>query len=239
MKLGDRGNEVVAWQRILHALGLGRVAGAVDGIFGPKTEAATRAAEAEMKLPPTGTVYKILENAAADALARLAGVHPVVAAARSQLGIRETTMNRGPGIGKYWAATTYPNGEANREPWCAAFAAWCVREGMLANAGLRITEVTRPKSAVVADWVLHALRMGWLVFGPHDGLRFPAAGDIVIYTFSHMGVVEDFDGHVVTAIEGNTNAAGSREGIEVMRRKRMLSACKSFIRLPRKAGGAA
>ena len=47
-----------------------------------------------------------------------------VAKEQANLGIRETSNNQGPGIQKYWPATSYGiAGYHNREPWCAAFMA--------------------------------------------------------------------------------------------------------------------
>ena len=59
------------------------------------------------------------------------------------------------------------------------------------------------------------------------------AGDIVVFTFSHIGLaVKDADssGYVVT-IEGNTNGAGSREGGSVLEKKRHVSKIRSRIRI--------
>ena len=59
------------------------------------------------------------------------------------------------------------------------------------------------------------------------------AGDIVIFTFSHIALaVKDIDpsGYVVT-IEGNTNGAGSREGGSVLEKKRHVSKIRSRIRI--------
>jgi hypothetical protein len=149
----------------------------------------------------------------------------IVAIARAELGVKETSRNQGEGLAKYWQATDYPDGMQNREPWCAAFAAWCV----LMILG---PFVKRPKSAAVRRWVPEALKLGWLVFGPRDGLYFPSAGDLVVFTFSHIGIVEGFDGATVRTIEGNTDDAGGREGVKVCRKRRSLEECRSFIRLP-------
>lgn len=156
-------------------------------------------------------------------------LHPLVKTARAEIGVCETSRNSGPGIAKYWGATDYPDGMKNREPWCAAFVAWCVATGLGFKA-------ERPKSASVRQWVPAALRLRWPVFGPRDGQRFPQAGDIVIFTFSHIAIVESFAGRSVTTLEGNTDDDGSREGREVARRVRQLALCRSFIRVP--VGGA-
>lgn len=152
-------------------------------------------------------------------------MHPLVKIATGELGTRETSRNRAPGIAKYWTATDYPDGMENREPWCAAFVAWCVATYLGFDA-------KRPKSAAVRLWVPAALKLEWRVFGPRDGLYFPQAGDIVVFTFSHIGIVENFDGSHVATIEGNTDDGGSREGLEVAHRTRGLSICRSFIRPP-------
>ena len=154
-----------------------------------------------------------------------AASHPLIEIARAELGASETSRNRGPRIAKYWAATDYPDGMEKREPWCAAFVAWCLAQWLGVKA-------KRPKSAAVRNWVPAALRLDWRVFGPRDGLLFPRAGDICVFTFSHIGIVEDFDGSFVTTIEGNTDDQGGREGVEVARRKRPLREIRSFIRVP-------
>ncbi|MFZ4774618.1 MAG: CHAP domain-containing protein [Terrimicrobiaceae bacterium] len=153
-------------------------------------------------------------------------LHPLVKIARGELGVHETSRNQGPGILKYWEATSYGvDGFANREPWCAAFVAWCV---FLHLGGSKY----RPKSAAVRDWVPDALRLNWRVFGPRDGILFPRAGDIVVFRFSHIGIVEDFSGTHIKTIDGNTDDEGSREGREVAERTRETMLARSFIRLP-------
>ena len=153
----------------------------------------------------------------------------LVVAARSQLGVAETSRNRGPGIAKFWTATSYPKGMENREPWCAAFVAWVVRQAMCEEPRLHLEESTRPKGAAVSAWAPAARRLGWLVFEP--GNLAPAPGDIVVFRFSHIAIVEAFNGSCLT-IEGNTDDAGAREGREVAARLRSLAACRYFLRIP-------
>jgi hypothetical protein len=71
-----------------------------------------------------------------------------------------------------------------------------------------------------------------LVFKANDKVLKPSKGDIVVFTFSHIGIVESNHGNIISTIEGNTNAVGSREGIVVARKSRPLSIVRSFIRLP-------
>jgi hypothetical protein len=54
----------------------------------------------------------------------------------------------------------------------------------------------------------------------------------LVFKFSHIGVVERVDGQGVYTIEGNTSAAGSREGTTVRRQFRRFGRIRCFIRLP-------
>ena len=57
-------------------------------------------------------------------------------------------------------------------------------------------------------------------------------GDIVCFTFSHIGIAlgsPNEDGNVLTC-EGNTNGAGSREGDGVYKKTRNISKIRSRIR---------
>lgn len=164
---------------------------------------------------------------------------PILTAAQSQLGLTEKPRNAGAELVKFWQATTYPTGEADRQPWCAAFVAWCVLQGMIREPLLAVGERTRPRSAAVRDWIPWAMKPehGCVVFGPRDPKWQPEPGDIVVFTFSHIGIVEGFDGWAkgLRTIEGNTDEEGGREGIMVARRVRPAGQCKSFIRLAAKA----
>lgn len=163
--------------------------------------------------------------------------HTIAAVAREQLGVHETSDNQGPGIEKYWPATSYPEGYAERQPWCAAFACWCVQEAAKREPLLALPYP--PRSAGVQGWLVWAQdpRAGVVVFKPHDGLYYPHKGDVVVFLphFSHIGIVDDFDGRRVQTIEGNTNLDGSREGVEVDVKQRDLDICGYFLRLPCKA----
>jgi len=57
-------------------------------------------------------------------------------------------------------------------------------------------------------------------------------GDIVVFTFSHIGIaVADIDADFfVHTVEGNTNSDGAREGDGVYRKKRHSSKIRSVIR---------
>jgi hypothetical protein len=80
---------------------------------------------------PAGAAVPPLSNDAGD---------KIVAAAKSQIGVRETSDNQGPGIEKYWTATDTPSGYASRSRWCAAFVCWVIRESGV------LSETERPKN---------------------------------------------------------------------------------------------
>lgn len=62
-------------------------------------------------------------------------------------------------------------------------------------------------------------------------------GDIVVYTFSHIGIVDGTGSGSVQTIEGNTNEQGSREGTTCRKKQRALAQVRCFIRLPVVATG--
>lgn len=163
----------------------------------------------------------------------------LVEVAIGEIGVHETSRNRGPGIEKYWPVTHYPEGYKHRAPWCAAVLVWIVwktlalqRERRI-EGGIALTEWTRPKSAGVKYWIPWARRAGCLVFGPDSKKYVPEPGDIVVFTFSHIGLVEKrINKNSVRTLEGNTDDDGSREGNKFCRRRRTLGIIRAFIRVP-------
>lgn len=148
------------------------------------------------------------------------------------VGKKETSPNRFDGIDKFWAATTYPDGGKNREPWCSAFASYCVQEADRQSAAIRLR--VPPRFAAVRDWLPWARQAGCIVFSNTSKIFQPERGDIVVFLprLSHIGIVAGFPGGTVHSIEGNTNLEGSREGDGCYVKRRKLSFCGSFIRIP-------
>lgn len=156
----------------------------------------------------------------------------LISIARGEIGIRETSKNQGPGIAKYWPTTSYPQGYNNREPWCAAFMCWCIKQ-----AGL-FSEEHRPKSAAAYKlggfeaWARGVYPSAVLTMRPSS----IKTGDIVIFSFSHIGIAtsdSDSNGSFRT-IEGNTNAQGSRDGNGVWEKTRNIASLRSSIRIATK-----
>lgn len=93
--------------------------------------------------------------------------------------------------------------------------------------------MTAPREPAVSrflnSWAKH---QNCLVFKPTSTVIAPAVGDIVVFSFSHIGIVESLGDNSLGTIEGNTNEEGSREGKEVARKTRSKSIVRALIRLP-------
>jgi peptidoglycan hydrolase-like protein with peptidoglycan-binding domain len=182
--------------------------GLIDGDLGPKTLAAIAAFEADCS--GSNKFGKVL-----------------VEAAGQEVGIRETSKNLGPGIAKYWKATSYPGGYANSEPYCAAFICWLFFVAARA-IGAGSVRFTLPTSPVAYDFET------WAKANHGKGVSFvsnPQPGDVfTLARASHVGLVVGVTGDVIETIEGNTDGSGSREGDGVYRRTRPISSVRKFIR---------
>jgi hypothetical protein len=160
----------------------------------------------------------------------------IVPIAKKEVGVEEQPRgsNRGPRVDEYLAATWMSKkDQANGFPWCAAFVCWVVREAM-ALAGVEETKTfKRPKTAGAWDFEHWSLSQDNTTQTKHKpGANDVQPGDIVIYTFSHIGIAistANSDGMVI-CIEGNSNENGSREGYKVVRKARHLRTIKSRIR---------
>lgn len=214
-----------------------------DGFIGPVTRAAiakelglesdsVQSIQRAVGVDDDGVLGPITLNAIANAI----GVrdvpvnieHPIITFALKEeaLKIRETSKNQGPGIKKYWLSTTYEDGYENREPWCAAFVCWCVQQTN------KFSESSRPKTPAAfgfESWADDHPNLTRITKKP-KGI---AKGDIVVFTFSHVAIAasdSDSSGNFAT-VEGNTNAAGAREGNGVFKKIRNVGSVRSTISL--------
>ena len=90
----------------------------------------------------SGGPLETLEDAAKPII--ISSGAPYIAAARGEIGVVETSPNRGAGIQKYWSATSIPSGYGG--PYCAAFVSWCIKQSGV------IEESRRPKIAKAFDY---------------------------------------------------------------------------------------
>lgn len=138
-----------------------------------------------------------------------------------ELGVSEIgKSNTGKRVKEYQATT---NLGGTGWPWCAAYICWIFKQ-----AGI-FTEDDRPKTAAAYGFETWAKKLGISVIKKPDKVL---KGDIVIYSFSHIGIASSDSGTngTFTAYEGNTNAAGSREGGSVLEKYRNLSSVRSVVR---------
>ena len=152
----------------------------------------------------------------------------VVLAALSQVGIHEDSRNHGTGIDKYWKATSYPEGYADRAPYCAAFVCWAVQQAMEFGT----YTFKRPTTAAAwgfEEWSLAQDNSTSTKKKPRGDIK---RGDLIVYTFSHIGIATsavDKNGHFGT-VEANTDGSGSREGDGVYAKTRHIDQVRARIR---------
>lgn len=158
----------------------------------------------------------------------------VASIAESKIGLKESPAgsNRGPEIQEFFDADGYdPNGPAPGDSgyaWCAAFVDRIVQ---LAMAGREWT-FKRPTTPGAWDLERWSLEQDSSTSTKKAPGRDIARGDIVVFVHSHVGIATgppDANGKIPT-VEGNTNEAGQREGIKVMRKSRHFTEIRSRIR---------
>lgn len=226
VKRGDRNDAV---KRVQEWVGLhGRVL-AIDGDFGPATEAGVRMFQQASGLPGTGIVDAAtwdalvapLKRAVADIPTAGLTVGALTAAwARQQLASDAREIggdNRGPWVRLYMSGR-----DGADQLWCAGFASFC-----LGRAATALGAALPFETSVSCDVIAAAAKKRNLLLGDPVGaerlkitpgsffLLRKAAGD-----WTHTGVVVSADADVVHTIEGNTNDDGSRNGYEVCQRTR-------------------
>jgi hypothetical protein len=169
-------------------------------------------------------------------------LEPLAAIAESQCDLAESPRgsNRGAALTKFFAADDYhPGGKDEGYPWCACFVSWCVQQ-FLRKASTHFAGVTPPRLAAAFDFKAWGAAHHAMIFTPlacRPGQLWPQRGDIVVFKFSHVGIVAAVNGRdrIFTSIEGNSNADGGRDGYAVVRHGRTFTPVREFIRLTPKA----
>lgn len=138
----------------------------------------------------------------------------------SQVGVREKTgKNDGPEVESYLKAVGLGKGYA----WCAAFVKWCFDQ-----TGIKTT---------ITAWSPSAHNSKNIVYHKSSFFKEPQSGDVfTIYypslkRIGHTGFFyERVSEKIYKTVEGNTNAAGSREGDGVYIKYRSFNATNSITR---------
>lgn len=229
-------------QRGLHSID--RYEGTFAGRPGPKTIAALEAYLASVSTdePDEDVPPPVVPPSRSDIpLGQL-----IANIALKEVGVRERGgNNRGDDIFKYQRATWLTPGAWS---WCAAFTGWCIQQAIEQGGPVMFD---RPRTAGAWDYENWALdkdqrtgRYRHRSGGQKAGVRLikPLGansvhpGDIIIFTYSHIGIIVGdgpTNGHVVT-VEGNTGGQGAqREGDGVYRKIQPVKRIRSIIRLTR------
>ena len=144
----------------------------------------------------------------------------LVSVAKGEIGKHEIPLgsNWGTHVRKYLSSVgiNFP------ASWCMAFVYWCIDE-VCKSKGVKNT---LPKTGGVLRF--------WNEAPAEIRVQVPKVGDIFIMDFGkglgHTGIVIAMDQTFIYTIEGNTNASGSREGIEVCYKQRPRNKIKGYVR---------
>jgi hypothetical protein len=113
-------------------------------------------------------------------------------------------------------------------PWCAMFCSY-----VLYFAGNPLPNIQiAGKSGAASVWVLQNWFQKMKLWTTDE--REAEPGDLVIYTFSHIGICEGVDsaGRKLAVWEGNTDVHGGRTGGRVMRQMRSFGLIKGICKVP-------
>lgn len=141
------------------------------------------------------------------------------------VGVRELPGNRGATVGAFQAAAGIRPGD----PWCAAVINWAA-ERAAARLGVRSPLELVPLQGYVPSYVqtFPAVPVADALPGDLLALWSERMG-----RHAHIAVAESFIGRRARTVEGNTNEAGSREGVAVLRRSRELEPLDVVLRWTR------
>lgn len=151
----------------------------------------------------------------------------LVALAQLEIGVEEVDgTNCGVRVDQYKSATNLPPHES--WPWCAAFIDWLVREAVRTDGPYTFARPTTAGAWNLENWSKEQDNSTHTLRNPGNDVK---AGDIVIFKFSHVGLcLRGAEAGRIRTVEGNTDAAGSREGGGVFEKSRALDSIKTRIR---------
>lgn len=141
----------------------------------------------------------------------------VLKIAASQIGYAERRGNRT----KYWTDLKINQGQ----PWCGGFTTWC-----LWKAGYSLSKI----KSMVGGNPYHVFSMRAYAKRHGRWKSSPRPGDLVVFSYSHVGLVEKvFGKHNIQTIEGNTSGGsrGSQNNGGMVARRRRTSSISGYIRI--------
>lgn len=176
----------------------------------------------EIKLPKVGLKISTLYTLAALALGGLilyllsrkimSLSNNAISYARSQIGVKEIGHNAGKQVNEYQVTTGNVSGAA----WCMSFVYWCFQKAAKDQKTLN--------PLIRTGGVLDQ----WNRIPKQYKKSVPSVGSIFIMStgggFGHTGIITQVNNNgTFTAIEGNSNSNGSREGVEVCQNTRKIN----------------
>ncbi|CAB4163599.1 hypothetical protein UFOVP813_35 [uncultured Caudovirales phage] len=158
-------------------------------------------------------------------------VDALVRIARAEVGTKEAgASNRGPRVDEYQRATWLK--EESWGAWCASFTCWAIREAMR-EAGIKETAgFKRPQTAKAFDYERWSLAQDSTTQTRKPCGNDIKRGDLVIWSFSHISIALESPNRfgLITTVDGNSNAKGSRTGGMVCEPTRSIDLVRSRIR---------
>ena len=168
-------------------------------------------------------------------------IQKFVDVAKSQIDVKEEGgNNKGAKIVEY-QKTTWLKPDA--WPWCSAFVCWCLKIWLNDNdvrTYLKLFDENEVNKFRCQD----ASAFGWEKWARDRSsmlqilteVKKAQAGDIVVFDFSHVGIVisdQEFISDPIETVEGNTNGKGERDSVsgdDVWKKFRPSSLVKCYIR---------
>ena len=209
------------WQSILKLLGLKSESGQA-----PSLPSSPSVSKPNFTKEPSATKPK-----------EPSAVGKLVEIALSQVGVKESGgNNRGAKIREYQAST---NLKPAAWPWCAAFCCWILEQWLKDKEAVNWLNLNtapakwRPRTAAAFGFVKWAKdRPSTATVLPETAK--PQVGDLVVFDFSHIGIITKVDGKSFQCVEGNTNQRGTRDsdsGDGVWLKTRTASLVRNYIRI--------
>jgi hypothetical protein len=213
------------WQLILRLLGRESKAGPAPSLPSLPPESKTNSA-------PESSVSVASKKKESPAIEKLVEI------ALSQVGVKEVGgNNKGLKIREYQSATSL---KPAAWPWCAALTSWIIREWLKdqevvkwLNLKVLTPEKWRPKTAAAFGYIEWAKSRPATTKILTEKAK-PQVGDLVIFDFSHIGIVVKVGENNFQCVEGNTNQRGTRDsnsGDGVWLKTRIPSLVRNYIRI--------
>ncbi len=200
----------------------GTVVAGQGGLVGPGSMISEDSSAADLAAAQGSTPYDYRAGPQAD----LADI------ALPFIGARETGNNRHGNEARMMEIFAADSLDGDGYAWCCSFVSLCTQK-LFDRKRTLYGHLPKPREAKV-----YWYRDNWAtpnncrVIGPNDFNAQPHKGDVVIYDFSHIGIIESVHQNHAICIEGNTNTTGSREGVEICRQTRPWRRIKNVIRFP-------